>query len=1085
MKKLVTALIVVLPLIFVVAIFAVTSVARISTTIPVTGLQINYKGDGGAFEVDLANYTLENRIYEDELDIEVLPSVAGNKNFDVASIVDSSTNEATDIVSVKEDENERRYFDITGVGNATVTYASEDGGFTDSVQFVITSTGVLSFAPVLKDEKGKAIALTRSGNGDYSAEITSGSYAFSTINEPNIPASVKYTTSSPLVELDAVTGALSARFSGNADINISIGSLSATVHLAISLPEGCHLVINGKNSADEPHFKATEGTQRFLLWLESDDDLTEEDISVLYGDAQPLTATISAVSGTNGYQISVELPETSGALTLTLSAKGVQYPFHIDFGAYAFTLSSSAGPIDGDLVLPRGNSLQLSITSDPRSDNLSFEWSLEGRSGIAKLENDEGESDNYRTISGSKLGSCTLKITWRDSVTGTNGLIERTVKVVQPISSIFFNENAETYGLGSLAIASKRYSSDKNSGGAFASTIDNWYQTKLRVRTPSDDGKTQDISGLDEDDFEVLFSSDVASYKWEDDKLLLHALATSDGPVSVTVKWKYGDLSAQIKLQTVDGIAVGGKTYDSASGTDVDVKPEVARDQLTQAMNDKLAVVLDQDVYLGEDLYFRTLPSDARGGRKYKNDSEMLRRQELYLHDLPTTWDWTYYKNLGSPQPTVKYALEFTANVYGNGHQINAEYLTNTTDTTGNASYNAFKGPLNFVSVSQDLGGGATMSAAVKGQDNIVFLVREKGLTLDNVVLKSCNDVSLYSDDPNNPGKQVFSIDLLNYMGTTLEIMNDCTLLNSRVMNGRTVLRIYGKDGVDPNSPVNAAEEKIKVEIDGCVLQNAREFILKMGTNRFLRGSLDDPAPILKGANGVEYGNCNSDDVNLYLSDDYFVNNLVLTDVTLKDTTLSSSGLFAIGLESHFAGEMLAGGGSINLSESGWRDLAATSYPAVLHLKGKVVLNNWKNIGDVNSDTLIESAGSAGTFAFLKLDISKLLQFVSEAEGAEFEKFRDLIAKGVDNPDIPDGKMDAVHGGIALYGGGRNYHIVDFDQSFLDAMPHLSSYNINIDILTKSPDSVIQQQGQYLPQAAGTRDFRFLMYSSGQYGNAP
>ena len=51
MKKLVTALIIVLPLVFLIAVFAVTNIAKISTDIPATGINITNKGDNGVFDI--------------------------------------------------------------------------------------------------------------------------------------------------------------------------------------------------------------------------------------------------------------------------------------------------------------------------------------------------------------------------------------------------------------------------------------------------------------------------------------------------------------------------------------------------------------------------------------------------------------------------------------------------------------------------------------------------------------------------------------------------------------------------------------------------------------------------------------------------------------------------------------------------------------------------------------------------------------------------------------------------------------------------------------------------------------------------
>lgn len=293
----------------------------------------------------------------------------------------------------------------------------------------------------------------------------------------------------------------------------------------------------------------------------------------------------------------------------------------------------------------------------------------------------------------------------------------------------------------------------------------------------------------------------------------------------------------------------------------------------------------------------------------------------------------------------MRYAFEFVDDVFGNGHTMSAEYITNMYDSTDNLyDFALFRGPLDFVSTSMD----GIKVAAVKGQDNISFLVRKDGVKVDNITLKGCDDSTLYENGE-------FNLSILNNIGTTLEIMSDATLTNSRVSNGRTVVRAFGRDNVAYDSAVNVAKEKINVKIDGCVLSNAREFILKVGTNRYVGGTESNPSPFLKDKNGNDYTACNSSACDDYINDQYFVNTYVLADVTLKDSTLKSSGLFTIGIESHFAGGMLMGSTDTFKALEGWNNLAATSYPAILRLVGRVELADWKQLSLVDSSTLIET----------------------------------------------------------------------------------------------------------------------------------
>lgn len=71
MKKIVTALMIVLPLVFLIALFAVTNVASVTADISASSIRIGNKGDNGIFSFDIANY--EHPMYESDLAVEVLP----------------------------------------------------------------------------------------------------------------------------------------------------------------------------------------------------------------------------------------------------------------------------------------------------------------------------------------------------------------------------------------------------------------------------------------------------------------------------------------------------------------------------------------------------------------------------------------------------------------------------------------------------------------------------------------------------------------------------------------------------------------------------------------------------------------------------------------------------------------------------------------------------------------------------------------------------------------------------------------------------------------------------------------------------
>ena len=163
--------------------------------------------------------------------------------------------------------------------------------------------------------------------------------------------------------------------------------------------------------------------------------------------------------------------------------------------------------------------------------------------------------------------------------------------------------------------------------------------------------------------------------------------------------------------------------------------------------------------------------------------------------------------------------------------------------------------------------------------------------------------------------------------------------------------------------------------------------------------------------------------------------------------------------------ELLDGAGSLGslVAGAGWNGLAGTSYAAVLHIAGDTRFYEWKELGAVDSSTLIETYGGGALWDYLNLDIKEMLHKVREYGG---EEYRDIIA-------VCDG-VEYVHGGIAFYGGGKNYSVIDFSEYTGAA---LTEYSVNLSVLAEGEKegSSLYLQGTSLPLAAGGEDFRFFV----------
>ncbi len=487
-----------------------------------------------------------------------------------------------------------------------------------------------------------------------------------------------------------------------------------------------------------------------------------------------------------------------------------------------------------------------------------------------------------------------------------------------------------------------------------------------------------------------------------------------DGEVTLTLKNKNCDkindkLQENLKIYCINGVNVYNYS-DLMLATDLGQQ-----------------VAIQNDIMLGTKLINKTSSAtNLVDGITEAKAQEILNSEVKQIY---TTADWTYYKNNNKERPQINYCVEFKNNVYGNGHTLNAEYITNLTDITNKPlSFAKFKGPLDMVALNN--------VASVKAQDNIVFLIRNSNISINNIELKGCDNV----DD----------LTKLNYIGTTCEVMgNNVTLNGCYIQNGRNVLRVFGD--------YENSDKQITVNINKCVLRSAREFILKMGTNKHILGDISTATTLAQKFNkaspnlaGFMYRN----DANINNAD--FMQNYVKTIVNLTSSMLSESGIFAIGIETKFAGPCLAGESynSWNLKDYGWYDIAGTSYPSILNLIGDVRIYDWKKVANVDSSTLIETVGT-DSFG-LSFDFQKIIKNASEQE-----KYKTLTT--IYNNE------QYVHGGIALYGGGKNYSIVnktDYTGATLDQ--HLIDFSILNDT----------RKQNILEMASGKQPFRFMLYSN-------
>lgn len=927
---------------------------------------------------------------------EVFPENASNKGYSFR--VEAIEGSDVADVSVANDGT----VSARGVGTARIVAVSNDGAYTDAMTVMVSSSKPYDMTVSVYEIGANEDLLTKT-EGGYEAVLSTGTYRFHTSLFPSSfsEAKVQILSGFAVVKGDTVL----LPFEGDTLLsfvaeNGAFGAIERRVRLRTVSPATVSgITVNGAASVTLSVEKFARSASFFVQADEKPTIAENENVAL---------SRVFAADGVKGrYVAEVEFKsEYRSEFSLSVLSGGGSAEVTFSFEEFAFDVRSTLPVQGGDAVMLVDSPVTFFAVPSVMAEGVSFIWSIKN---VTPQESEIllNVSDSSCTVTSKGTGTFTLV-----AVPYKNGHALDVLPVETPVTAVhdvtFVQiENRTNVGLaGTYTVAGSSYN-----GGSVPAP----YSYELDVRTYCN---TERIFALSDLNFSVSDPS-LARLTVAEDRVFVTALGK--GTVTVSACWigneSFGrNASVSLTLNVVsDGVLCNTSR------------------EVFAAADAAFPVVLGADVMLGEDI---------------KGDISALRAR---LGRMKSTYNVEFYKNMGrEAEAFVSYVIEFKNDVYGNGFALNAEYFTNAKDAAGTPLI--YRGPLHFVSFGE--------VANVAAQDNISFLVRTDGVTLYNVVLLGCSDSSLEEDGQ-------YKLEKLNNVGTVLELNADCAVLNTRVRNGRTVVRAYGgnKDGMryfidSLNENEGAERDRADVRIEGCILSQAREFILKIGANRALRAVKENGAePILTDASGRPYS---VSDTDSRLQDAYFYRSYVMTDVTLKDSVLETSGLFSVGLETNFSGAVLAEDSSQSgVNFEGWAGAGGTSFASVLRVQGDVRTYDWKDVSLIDSSTLIESQLSQ-----FKLNIGGMLEFAMHFAP---EKYGDILA-------LYEGKK-VVHGGIALYGGGRNYSIVERN-GMQTALNDLSEYSVNISILKESQDADMADQGNFLPLAAGTQDFRFYMYGS-------
>lgn len=979
----------IIPIVFLIALFSVGKAAGVYADIPVTGIQITTQNEDGFIDVDVADYDPIAFL------AQVQPVNARNQkySFEISGVGGDEAPEGFEIIDGK--------LHIDNVGKVKITAISAEKGFKDSVIVSAYSTKVLKIFPLVNriEDGGEIVEIEV---GDEIVEIEGGDYVFGAKLYPeNLSGETRIFEeigNNRILKLNAVTGVAQALFSGETQVRITcpegIEGLEKVLTVKVNVDtDSTGFAVNGKSSGAKATVKNKATTAK--LFVESKNDALEiSDLTL------PDGVTASGIERISENKFVLTLSFDKEFSDEEISGKVGETDFSLEFAEYNLEVRTSYYDGESDEIKQKNNTKVTYVAYSESDDDADVKFEIIDGADVITLE----QHGQFANITATKRGFAKIKITAEHDGKVIKE-IEKTIRVVPNVYSMEFADSAKEYGIENILTIGGR----KPNGRADARTIFIRVVTEAGSETFKDEFMNVEFSADDDS----LFSCN-AQTATNADAISAEIRAKGTGVTALNAQLTdyntyFGtNISAKIRLRAVqDGRNVGN--YEELK-------------KVTEAGN---IVVLTSNVMLG-----------------VKKDGTSMNADELKndVKKFTTTYDKTYLENSGENKE-VQYLIEFRDDVYGNGYEINADKFTQCKDAAGLPLI--FKGPLNFVAIS---------NASVKGQDNISFLIRTDNVLINNVVLKGCSDDSLKED-----GK--FNLSNLNNVGTTLEIAKSAKLLNSRVSNGRTVVRIFaggstmGSPIVEDKSAFNVRDEKINVRIESCVLSNAREFILKIGSNRALKQTGDVQRKLLDAI-----GNAYSPYSESNKTDKYFNDNYLINDVTLENSVLETSGLFSVGMETHFSGEFLYNG-----TITTWKGCAATSYASALRIVGDVKMLDWKNLSNVDSSTLIEVTGEKNPW--LTLNVSEMLKEVAKQK----PECSDII--------VNNGGQSYVHGGIAFFGGGYNYSYLDLSRADEEAK-RFGVYDVNISVLKESTDRNIQEQGKMLPMAAGAGDFRFYLYNN-------
>ena len=423
---------------------------------------------------------------------------------------------------------------------------------------------------------------------------------------------------------------------------------------------------------------------------------------------------------------------------------------------------------------------------------------------------------------------------------------------------------------------------------------------------------------------------------------------------------------------------------------------------------------------------------------------------------------------------------------YGNGFTISLDELTyphhgevnSYTGILSPGEEDLFKGPLTFVSIG--LFDAPVMKAF--GQDNSGMYIEGDNILVDDLRIQN-------TDDTNN-------LYNLEYTGSVIDTKgSNITISNSFIRNGRNGIRIMDGEGF---------------LLDNCLVENTREFLLKIGSDEFVPTNDEETLTLSYGA--YQYKGSIADFMDMEngladtlimeaLSDAGFalsalpslnamqealdgdISSLTPYELTIRDSLFGRCGILSIAFDSLFNGPYLYNGVPSLVSQvmSMLPDapsflpnkIGGASYPSHVSVEGDTRFYDWKDGESIDASCLIEER------------LGELLSglFEERLPIDSYFPLKNLLLREAENGySYTYEETSYVCPVAGFYGGGVNLSSLTYEEGDLgeEILIDFARACVTGDGLAENDNPLAQVLARCVPLASGFHPFRFYLTPVGE-----